>query len=113
MYLLFEWTEEREAKMHIGIYSTQEKAQVAAQMDWEQTLRDRGAEDHEIADLEWEITPDFCIGKKRVNVEEGSEESENLMYIDDPDLPYDIEGFQLDEWSSWDAVKNTSVAVSL
>lgn len=30
MYLLFEWTEEREAKIHHGIYSTPEKAREAA-----------------------------------------------------------------------------------
>lgn len=47
MYLLWEWTEEREAKIHHGIFSTPEKAKQAAQLDYESNFDPWDLEDEE------------------------------------------------------------------
>ena len=92
MFLLFEWTEEREAKMHLGIYSTEEKAQAAAQLYWKKELEERGAEPHEIAELVWDKGDTFLIGKKKIAV--GADE--DLLYSSDEDCPYDVETLFVD-----------------
>ena len=92
MFLLFEWTEEREAKMHIGIYSTEEKAKAAAQLAWANELKDRGAEPHEVGNLEWKSDGGFLTGWKRLA--DGADE--DLVYVADADCPYDVEALPLD-----------------
>lgn len=110
MFLLFEWTEEREAKMHVGIYSTEEKAKKAAQLDWENTLKVRGAEPHEIAELEWDtLGGEFLVGNKRIA--DGADE--DLLYSSDEDCPYDIETLFLDAVGIYNYKTRTSTRVEV
>jgi hypothetical protein len=95
MYLLFEWTEEREAKMHLAITSSVEKAKKAAELSWKNDGRDRGATDEELEQfhVEWEEHEFGTIGMKK------GPEDEDLVYRYDGDVPYEIELFVLDEIS--------------
>lgn len=105
MYLLFEWTEEREAKMHLGIFTSIEKAKAAAEKLWKHELiDDRGAEEHEIdaEPLNW--TPhrhgDGWTGEKKELADP------DLVNRYDVEVPYDIEVFTVDTVSIWSRVKN-------
>ncbi len=103
VYLLFEWTEERESKIHIGVYSTFEKAQAASQLSWMQELTDRGAEPDQIGPVVWAsktnaVGQTYHWGRKTLSstVAAGSEEAENILYSDDDETPYEIEEFEFD-----------------
>lgn len=85
VFLLFEWTEEREAKNHIGVFTTLKKAQQAAQRSWEE---DQRADGEEAGELEWKDlaahgSPDIYWGEKPEN-----------EYMDES--PFEINTFELD-----------------
>lgn len=97
MFLLFEWTEEREAKMHLGIYSSMEKAQAASQVYWEHEQKERGAEPSEMGPVVWEVTSsslgeEFYHGRK--TLAPGADP--DLADRNDEECPFDIEKFELD-----------------
>lgn len=54
VYLLFQWTEEREGKDIFGVYSTLLKAKCVAQVDFHHECRDYGVTPRP---LSWVITP--------------------------------------------------------
>jgi len=107
MFLLFEWTTEREAKMHLGIYSTEEKAKAAAQLYWAQELKDRGAEESEIGELIWDGDSEYLIGHKELA--EGADE--DLQYTSDEECPYDIEKLYVDVVAHYDYPTKTQTVV--
>lgn len=76
MYLLFEWTEEREGKNHVGIYSTLEKAQAAAELS-------HGDE------LEWKELGGDAIRSWYAEKDEND------------DFPYEIEEFEVDVYTEY------------
>lgn len=82
MYLLWEWTEEHEGKMHHGIFSNHEKAKVAAETNYKKTGDHDDLPEGEFNELEWEETVKGLVGTKM-----GDYES---------DYPYEIETFEID-----------------
>lgn len=108
MFLLFEWTEEREAKMHLGIYSSADKARAAAQLYWAQELKDRGADEPEIGELIWDGDARYLIGHK--GLADGVED-EDLLYTSDEDCPYDIEELYVDAVVHYDWKTETQTVV--
>lgn len=91
MYLLFEWTEEREAKMHLGIFTSIEKAKAAALISWKNDGKQRGATEEELEEftLNWADEKFGTIGTR------SGPEDEDLTDLND-EQPYEIEVFQLD-----------------
>src|SRR4051812_49224532 len=87
LYLLFEWTEERESKNHIGIFSTLDKAKQAAQLTFDAEGGD--AEGVEGFQLEWKML-DSDSGSTQWYAPQGSARH-NAEY------PYEIDEFTLDK----------------
>lgn len=83
MYLLFEWTEEREGKNHVGIYSTVEKAKKAAELAYKESGDHDDLPEGDYHELEW----DGLVGTKSSGYEQ--------------DFPYDIEEFEVDMYTSY------------
>lgn len=94
MYLLFEWTEEREAKMHLGIFTTVEKAKDAALISWKNDGKQRGATEDELEEftIDWAEEEFGTIGTRN------GADDEDLTDLND-EQPYEIEMFQLDRIS--------------
>jgi hypothetical protein len=87
MYLLWEWTEEREAKIHHGIFSAREKAEAAALERLRRDIIEIGGEPDEVAEAQ--VNWDEGLGVKVL-----PEDSEEWM--DDENTPYEIEEFEVD-----------------
>jgi hypothetical protein len=88
VYLLFQWTDEREAKSHIGIYSSIEKAKAAAQLD----CNSEAKQHHEPAEeLAW------ATGAGDLSAIAWWHENED-------DGLYDIESFELDVYNDYSDV---------
>jgi hypothetical protein len=88
MYLLYEWTEERESKMHIGIYSTMEKAQAAAEMNYREEGDHDDLPEGDYHELKWEKSRESVDGYKHGSYEK--------------DYPYSIEEFEVDTYVVYD-----------
>lgn len=76
MYLLFEWTEERESKNHVGIYSTVEKAKAAGELSHGDEL--------EWVEENWSSSPVWRGDKPY-----------------DDDYPYEIDEFEVDVYDDY------------
>jgi hypothetical protein len=87
VYLVWEWTEEREAKIHHAVCSTLDKAKDAAQRLWDDECTLRG---DPTSPLTWKPSgplPDSWAGEKGQGNSPG--------YQDD-DVPFEVEPFEID-----------------
>lgn len=90
VYLVWEWTEEREAKIHHAICSTLDKAKDAAQRLWDDECTLRG---DPTSALDWKpsrlpLPPDAWVGEKG--------QRNNPGFYDDNDVPFEVEPFEID-----------------
>jgi hypothetical protein len=102
MYLVFQWTDERESKIHIAICSTLEKAKAAAQLDTDGQREGwfSGTADAASVPLDWKTYPD---------------PSETGTYADpgfgQDNRIYEIEEYELDVYrnAEWDAANQKTL----